>query len=141
MQTKLNLYPITKSYELYSRSLNFDSKNDQIQAEYRHLSKECGRTAIFANFILLFDQSIKAMRKYIEMEDGRDSSTTMKGFFRLAGEKGLIDDFHKWMEFCKNRKLAKEPYMEETNHNVYETAKEFDEYAKKLITTLKERVE
>jgi len=43
------------------------------------------------------------MKRYIEMEDSTVEILTIKDLFRIAGEKGLIYDFHKWVEFHNAR--------------------------------------
>ncbi|MDR3063530.1 MAG: nucleotidyltransferase substrate binding protein [Methanobrevibacter sp.] len=100
-----------------------------------------GKSAVIGGFKLFFDQLITIMRKYIEFEDGRYECATYKCFFRTAGEKGLIDDFYKWMEFYRARDSVSEvPYSDEAVNNICLITKEFDIYAKKIISVLEEKI-
>ena len=81
------------------------------------------------------------MKRYIEMEDSTVEILTIKDLFRIAGEKGLIYDFHKWVEFHNARNKTSHTYDEDTAKEVYATAKEFKTYVKDLISALEKRIE
>jgi hypothetical protein len=59
------------------------------------------------------------MKRFIEMDEGQENSLTIKEFFRHAGERGLIDDFHEWMKFHQARNLILHTYDEEIAEEVY----------------------
>ncbi|MDR2623041.1 MAG: nucleotidyltransferase substrate binding protein [Methanobrevibacter sp.] len=55
--------------------------------------------ALIHHFEIVYELSWKMMKRYIEMEDNEVKILTKKDLFRVAGEKGLIYDFHKWVGF------------------------------------------
>ncbi|KZX17180.1 nucleotidyltransferase substrate binding protein [Methanobrevibacter filiformis] len=138
-EEKLNIISLIKTHELLSNALVF---KNQIEKRIENNPEEkklnaIGKAAVIKSFKLVFNESIKIMRKYMEYEDGIDGFATYKCFFRTAEEKSLIDDFHKWMKFYKAKESVSEaPYTDETVNKVCLTAKEFDAYVKELILFL-----
>ncbi|KZX14222.1 HI0074 family nucleotidyltransferase substrate-binding subunit [Methanobrevibacter filiformis] len=139
MEEKLDITHLKKAYDAYSNALSLSSKAESNPSEQFYI-KETIRTSLIHHFETLYELSWKAIKRFVELDEGHEDNLTRRGLFRQAGEKGLIDDFHKWMEFHKSRNLTSHTYNEKTAEKVYVTAKEFDKYAEKLILTLEKQI-
>jgi len=137
---KLDISSLKKSYDAYSRALNY-ALNIESKSSDKFYEKEIVSNALIHHFEIVYELSWKMMKRYIEMEDSDVKILTRKDLFRIAGEKGLIHDFHKWVNFHSARNKTSHTYDEDTVKEVYGTAKEFKTYIKDLIFALEERIE
>ena len=140
MVNKLDISSLIKAYESFSNALKTASI---LESDYSEIfySKEFARAAVIHNFGYTYELAWKMMKRYIEMEDRNIKILSRKDLFRIAGEKELIHDFHKWVDFHEARNKTSHTYDEDTAEEVYIIAKEFEEYVKDFISTLKERIE
>ncbi|MDR2623713.1 MAG: nucleotidyltransferase substrate binding protein [Methanobrevibacter sp.] len=141
MEKKLDLTSLLKAYNSYINALEYvkmvESEDDSDNPFY---TDEMVRAGLIQHFEYLYELSWITMKKFIKIDEGREDSLTRKGFFRHAGERGLIDDYYKWMEFHNARNSTSHMYDEEIAEKVYISAKEFDKYVKKFILVLEEKV-
>jgi len=137
---KLDISSLEKAYDAYSKALNYGLDIEQNSSD-KSYEKEIVSNALIHHFKIVYELSWKMMKKYIEMEDSDVKILTKKDLFRIAGEKGLIQNFHKWVEFHSARNKTSHTYDEDTAKEVYETSKEFKNYIKDLISALEERIE
>ncbi|MDR3291993.1 MAG: nucleotidyltransferase substrate binding protein [Methanobrevibacter sp.] len=120
MEEKLDIKSLKKACEAYKNALNlaFNLESNPLELFY---IKETIRTSVIHHFKILYELSWKSMKRYIEIDQWHEDNLTRRGLFRQAGEKGLIDDFHKWMEFHNSRNLTSHTYDEEIAEKVYIT--------------------
>ena len=137
--TKLDISSLKKAYLAYSKALNYGLEIES-KSSYKSYEKEIVSNALIHHFEIAYELSWKMMKRYIEMEDGDVKILTKRDLFRIAGEKGLIQDFHKWVSFHSARNKTSHTYDEDTAKEVYATAKEFKTYIKDLISILEERI-
>ena len=137
---KLDISSLQKAYNAYSKTLRY-ALNIESKSSDEFYEKEIVSNALIPHFEIVYELSWKMMKKYIEMEDGGGKILTKRDLFRIAGEKGLIYDFHKWVVFHNARNKSSHTYNENTAKEVYDTAKEFKTYIKDLISALEERIE
>jgi nucleotidyltransferase substrate binding protein (TIGR01987 family) len=139
MEEKLDITSLQKAYQAYKNALNLALNLESNPLEQFYI-KETIRTSLIHHFEILYELSWKSMKRYIEIDHGHEDNLTRRGLFRQIGEKGLIDDFYKWMEFHKSRNLTSHTYDEEIAEKVYITTKEFDKYAKNFILILEKQI-
>ena len=140
MVEKLDISSLIKAYGSYSNALK---TADILETEYSEeifYIEEVARASLIHHFVYVYELSWKMMKRFMEIEEGRITGFTNRELVRKAGELELIDDFHKWREFQKAKNLSSHTYNEEIVEQVYNTAKEFDIYAKNLISTLEEKI-
>ncbi|MDR3223755.1 MAG: nucleotidyltransferase substrate binding protein [Methanobrevibacter sp.] len=139
MEEKLDIKSLKKAYDAYENALNLALNLESNPLELFYI-EETARTSLIHHFETLYELSWKTMKRYIEIDEGHEDNLTRRGLFRQAGERGLIDDFHKWMEFHKSRNLTSHTYDEKIAEKVYITAKEFDKYVKNFILILEKQI-
>ncbi|GAA5818293.1 MAG: nucleotidyltransferase [Methanobrevibacter sp. CfCl-M3] len=137
---ELDINPLIKACESLFKALEFAKILESEFSDSIVYAEEGGRAAVIQHFEYTYELSWKIMKRYIELEDGKLDGFSNKTLLRIAGEKGLIDDFHKWREFHKARNLTSHTYDEEIASEVYDIAKEFAIYMKKLILGLEDKI-
>lgn len=140
MGEKLDIRSLIKAYDSFTKVLKYAEEIELNKDNNISYAEEAARAAVIQHFEYTYELSWKMMERFIKIDEGREDSLTRKGLFRRAGEIGLIDDFHKWIEFHEARNLTSHTYDEETAEEVYSTAKKFDKYVKRLIFVLNEKI-
>lgn len=140
MGEKLDIRSLIKAYDSFTKVLKCTEEIELNKDNNISYAEEAARAAVIQHFEYTYELSWKMMERFIKIDEGREDSLTRKGLFRRAGEIGLIDDFHKWIEFHEARNLTSHTYDEETAEEVYSTAKKFDKYVKRLIFVLNEKI-
>ena len=140
MVEKLDISSLIKAYDSFTNVLNYAEEIESNKQNNIFYAEEAARAAVIQHFEYTYEISWKMMKRFIEIDEGRADSLTRKGLFRRAGEIGLIDDFHKWVEFHDARNLTSHTYDEETAELVYSTAKNFNKYVKQLISVLNVKI-
>jgi len=137
---KLDISSLKKASNAYSKALDY-ALNTELDSPKKLYEKEIVTNALIHHFEIAYELSWKMMKRYIEMEDSDVKILTRKDLFRIAGEKRLIYDFHKWVKFHNARNKTSHTYDEDTAKEVYEIAKEFKTYIEDLISVLEELIE
>jgi nucleotidyltransferase substrate binding protein (TIGR01987 family) len=106
MDKKLDISSLKKAYNSFINILNYDKEIESNNQNNIFYAKESARAAVIQHFECIYELSWKIMKRFIEMDEGQDNSLTRKDFFRHAGERGLIDDFHEWIKFHQARNLT-----------------------------------
>ena len=140
MEEKLDISSLIKAYDSFTNVLKYAEQIESNKINNIFYAEEAARAAVIQHFEYTYELSWKMMKRFIELDEGREDSLTRKGLFRRAGEIGIIDDFHKWIEFHNARNLTSHTYDEETAKKVYATAKRFDKYVKQIILVLNEKI-
>ena len=138
---KLDLTALKKAAEAFQKSLSIslkiESKDPQDLYEYEF---ENARSALIQHFEITYELCWKTMKRYIEMDMGAAADIfNRKDLFRMAGERGLIDDFNAWMDFNRARNRTSHIYNEDIANEVYETAKQFINALKKFTAVMENR--
>jgi nucleotidyltransferase substrate binding protein (TIGR01987 family) len=139
MSEKLDISPLIRAHDSFVKALYFAEELESKYSDDILYATEGGRAAVIQHFEYTYELSWKMMKRFIEMEDKNEDFLTKKDLFRIAGEKGLIDDFHKWVEFHKARNKTAHTYNEDTAKEVYNIAKEFKNYVERFISALEKR--
>ena len=140
MVEKLDISSLIKTYASYSNALKTAGILETEYSEEIFYIEEVARASVIHHFEYVYELSWKMMKRFMEIEEGRITGFTNKELLRKAGELELIDDFHQWRKFHKARNLSSLTYDEKIAEQVYKTVKEFDIYAKNLISTLEEKI-
>ena len=140
MVEKLDISSLIKAYDSFTNVLKYAEEIQANQENNIFYAEEAARAAVIQHFEYTYELSWKMMKRFIEIDEGREDSLTRKGLFRRAGEIGIIDDFSKWIEFHDARNLTSHTYDEETAELVYAAAKKFHIYVKQLIVVLNKKI-
>ena len=140
MGEKLDISSLIKAYNSLENALKYAEGIESNRGNNVFYAEEAARATVIQHFEYTYELSWKMMKRFIEIDEGQSDSLTRKGLFRHAGEIGLIDDFHKWVEFHDARNLTSHTYDEETAELVYSTAKKFNQYVEQLILALNEKI-
>lgn len=99
------------------------------------------RSGLVQDFEVAYEQSWKAMRRWIEMEVGTGTvdGVSRRELFRHAAENRLIEDVDAWMRFHGLRNLSSHTYRLATAQEVAGAAPDFVPLARSLLTALQER--
>jgi len=140
MGEKLDIRSLTKAYDSFTNVLKYAEEIESNRENNIFYAEEAARAAVIQHFKYTYELSWKMMKRFIELAESRKDSLTRKGLFKRAGEIGIIDNFHKCIEFHDARNLISHTYEEESAELVYITAKNFDKYVKQLISILNEKI-
>lgn len=99
------------------------------------------RDSVIQRFEYTYELCWKLLKRHLEQDEGPDSvdRLTRKELFRLAAEKGLIDDVAAWFAYHAHRNETSHTYHEETAERVYEAACRFAPDAARLLAALESR--
>ncbi|MDR3291995.1 MAG: nucleotidyltransferase substrate binding protein [Methanobrevibacter sp.] len=140
MEEKLDIQPLIRAYNSFINMLQFAEELELKYVDEIIHAEEGARSAVIHDFEYTFELSCKMMKRYIEIEDKGEKIVSKRDLFRIAGEKELIYDFHKWVDFLEARNKTSHTYDEEIAEEVYQIAKEFKTYVEDFITALKEHI-
>lgn len=128
MSTDLDYSVLIKAVDSLARAL------DQPKNEFT-------RDSVIQRFEYTYELCWKFLKRYLEISEGVATVDLLsrKELFRLAAEKGLIDDVVAWFEYHRSRNETSHTYQETKAEEVYECAKRFALDAKKLQSKLTNR--
>ena len=98
------------------------------------------RDAVIQRFEYTYELCWKFMRRYLSEDIGSEtlSSYSRKDLFRVAADKGLIENPTSWFTFHKARNETSHTYNEETAEATYLIAVEFLNESKSLLAILEQ---
>ncbi|MBK8522743.1 MAG: nucleotidyltransferase substrate binding protein [Betaproteobacteria bacterium] len=97
---------------------------------------------VIQNFEMVYEVSVKAIRRQIEHEAASPAETDQDNFrdvLRTAAEKGLIADVEAWFRYRKMRNITAHTYDQEKAQFVYNGTLEFLGDARALLNRLELR--
>jgi nucleotidyltransferase substrate binding protein (TIGR01987 family) len=108
--------------------------------------QDCLKAGVLQRFEVLYEQSRKMMRKYIDTYFDNTPELQQKlnkkdKFFVIAHEYGLIDDIEAWIQYNELRNDTSHEYSLSSVNDIYDNVKSFIIDAKKLLDTLKKSQE
>ena len=141
MTEKLDLSALTSAIASLEDGLDVVSDDKW----FSHQSAKVQNTLIagvIQNFELVYEISIKMLRRQIEAEsDSPDEvdATSFRNMLRLAGEKGLIADVEAWFKYHHMHNITAHTYNQDKAKMVYAGTLIFIEDARNLLQKLEVR--
>ena len=100
------------------------------------------RDAVIQRFEYSYELSWKMLKRQIEQDHPTPSEVDQLSFrdmLREAGERGLITDIEKWMDYREQRNITSHTYDDRKAKSVYQTALVFMKDAVSLLGELHKR--
>ena len=84
----------------------------------------------------------KALKRYLESDEGTENVDALprRDLFRMAAEKGLLNDPLEWFGYHRARNETVHTYQEAKAEEVYSVAKRFEAAASTLLKNLEARL-
>ena len=103
---------------------------------------EAARGNLIQSFEFTFEISWKMMKRYINnsLGPGDEKINTHKDLYRLAGQRGLINDFYPWLGYRDARNKTSHSYNEEIAEEVYKIAKSFKKDLDDFVANIEGKV-
>jgi len=100
------------------------------------------RDACIQRFECTFELCWKMLKRQLELE--MPNPTEVDGYsyrqlFRIAAERGLVQDVEAWFDYRERRNITSHTYDEEKAVMVFEALPAFAGHAGELLSSLKER--
>ncbi|MBS3872015.1 MAG: nucleotidyltransferase substrate binding protein [Dethiobacter sp.] len=135
---KLNLTSLTNAIASLQAGTRIVSEG----AWFSEQSEDVQNTIIagvIQNFEFAYEQSIKMMRRRLEMDAASPTEVDFadyRGLLRTAAEKGLVADVLAWFEYRSMRNITSHTYDHAKAMLVYQGAHKFLDDAKALLQEL-----
>jgi nucleotidyltransferase substrate binding protein (TIGR01987 family) len=125
----LNLKPFRQALESLRRALA------QPKDEYL-------RDSVIQRFEFTYELSWKALKRYLEEDEGTENVDVLprRDLYRMAAEKGLLDDPVAWFAYHRARNETVHTYQEAKAEEVYAVAARFVAAAADLLKRLEDRL-
>ncbi len=125
------------STKLYCQPLS--EAIDSLQRAIAQPKDEFIRDSVIQRFEYTYELSWKLLKRYLEDAEGvvQVDHLSRKDLFRLAAEKGILDDPQAWFEFHIARNETSHTYNESKAEAVYQVALRFLSPARALLEELK----
>jgi nucleotidyltransferase substrate binding protein (TIGR01987 family) len=99
------------------------------------------RDACIQRFEYTFELCWKMLKRQLELE--LPNPTEVDGYsyrqlFRIAAERGLVQDVEAWFDYRERRNITSHTYDEEKAAKVFEALPAFAGHAEELLSSLKE---
>lgn len=97
------------------------------------------RDACIQRFEYTYELAWKMLKRQIEAEVANPSEVdgfSFRQLFRVAGERGLVDDVEAWFDYREQRNLTTHTYHEETARRVFSVLPAFARDAGSLLSRL-----
>jgi nucleotidyltransferase substrate binding protein (TIGR01987 family) len=103
--------------------------------------QEVIRAGVIQNFEFTYEISWKFLKRWLESVGGESSvdALTRKELFRLASEKGLIQNLEAWFDYHYKRNKTSHTYDPLAAEEVYQAAIRFVVDSRALLKTLETR--
>ena len=86
MEEKLDISSLIKAYDSFTNVLKYAEQIESNKINNIFYAEEAARAAVIQHFEYTYELSWKMMKRFIELDEGREDSLTRKGLFRRAGE-------------------------------------------------------
>ena len=99
------------------------------------------RDSVIQRFEYTYELAWKMLKRHLARDEGSENVDHLhrKDLFRLAGEKGIIEDVDAWFEFHEARNQTTHTYNEDTAEEVYKKARLFLPHVGRLLEELVKR--
>jgi len=124
MEVMLDLTQLKKAQFAFDEALEYALSLEADKNAYPFLA---ARGNLIQSFEFTFEISWKMMKRYIDNSLGSkgEKINTHKDLYRLAGQRGLINEFYPWLDYRDARNKTSHSYNEEIAEEVYRVAKNF----------------
>ncbi len=97
--------------------------------------QETIRAGVIQNFEFTYELCWKFIQRWIRANVSQEdaSSVTRKDLFRIAAQRGLIQEPQKWFDYSESRNMTSHTYDREQAESVFEAATKFIEEAESLL--------
>lgn len=101
------------------------------------------RDSVIQRFEFTYELAWKSLKRYLEEDEGTENVDILsrRDLFRLAAEKGLLDDPLAWFGYHQARNETVHTYREAKAEEVYTVAAAFQAEAGRLLERLEARRE
>jgi len=137
---KIDLTPLKKALVSLSEAIT-STTDTKFMASLSASQRRTMRAGVIQNFEFTYEISWKMLRRQLKNEEGDNEVTRLsrKDLYRLAAQKGLIDDPESWFVFHQGRNETSHTYDENTANDIYLLVLEFLPVAEKLFKELENR--
>lgn len=97
------------------------------------------RDGAIQRFEYTFELSWKLLKRYFNEIGRQDIAAGPRPIIKEAGKEGLIGDVEAWLEFLEARNKTSHLYNEKEAQSVFDVAKNFPIYVKKLLEEIKKK--
>lgn len=137
----LDLTHLTASLAALDRAQKL-STNEATWSSLSDDLKEAVTAAIIQSFEVAYEQSWKAMRRWLTLNllaGSPDEGTTLRQVFRMAAKAGLIDDVDLWLKFRDARNKTSHTYDGDIAQAVVEVSHLFLPVAKIALASMESK--
>ena len=125
-------------------ALNFSSFKKALRSLQLALAQpkdEFMRDSVIQRFEYTYELSWKMLKRSLALDLGAQTAEQMsrKELFRVAADRGLLDDPEVWFAYHEARNTTSHTYQESTAENVYAQAQKFAPDAERLLVLLEAR--
>jgi len=134
---KIDFTPLKKALVSLSEAIS-STTDDAFMASLNASQRRTMRAGVIQNFEFTYELSWKMLRRTLKSEEGDDEVIRLsrKDLYRLAAQKGLIDDPENWFVFHQGRNQTSHTYDENTANDIYLLVLDFLPIAEKLFKQL-----
>jgi len=134
---KLDLTPLKKALVSLSEAIA-STQDTEFMAFLNASQRRTMRAGVLQNFDFTYELSWKMLRRQLKSEEGADEVTRLsrKDLYRLAAQKGLIDDPESWFAFHQGRNETSHTYDEKIANDIYLLVLDFLPVAEQLYKEL-----
>jgi nucleotidyltransferase substrate binding protein (TIGR01987 family) len=135
----LELTSLRKALQSLQNALRVASP-DELE-KFEKEQAEVLKAGVIQNFEFSYELCWKFMRRWLKenLSPAVTDGITRRELFRMAAEQRLIDDVEQWMRYHDARNLSSHTYLPEVADEVYRSAFDFHEAARKLLRAMEER--
>ena len=122
----LDLSSLRKAVDSLERTLNVACLPEKM-AGLDDAQKDAIRAGAIQNFEFTYELCWKFMQRWLGniLGSSHVAGISRRELFRLAAERGLIDDVDRWMEYHDARNETSHIYNEDVAEDVFAAAKKF----------------
>jgi len=134
---KLDLTSLEKALVSLSEAIT-STTDTKFMASLSASQRRTMRAGVIQNFEFTYEISWKMLRRQLKNEEGDNEVTRLsrKDLYRLAAQKGLINDPECWFVFHQGRNETSHTYDEKTANDIYLLVLDFLPVAEKLFKEL-----
>ncbi len=135
----LELTSLRKALQSLQNALQVASPDELEKFEKKQI--EVLKAGVIQNFEFSYEICWKFMRRWLKenLSPAITDGITRRELFRMAAEQRLIGDVEQWMRYHDARNLSSHTYLPEVADEVYRSAFDFHEAARKLLQAMEER--
>ncbi len=136
----LDLSSLQKAVGSLDRTLNAACSTEKM-AVLDDAQKDAIRAGVIQNFEFTYELCWKFIQRWLGNNLGSSyvAGVSRRELFRLAAERGLIDDIDLWMEYHDARNKTSHIYNENVAEEVFSVAKKFAADAGKFLKIIEEK--